>query len=122
MRYFFVGACQRFEGFVWIGVALSPQHCLYGLGHDSPVVFQVGGYLVAVDYQFAQPFHCGTYGQQRMSERHAHVSQDSRVRQVSLQARYRQFCRQMFEQCVGNAQVALGIFEIYRVYLVRHGA
>src|SRR5690606_36185701 len=44
-----------------------------------------------------------------------------RVAQVALPARHRQLVGEVAEQGAGDAEVALGVLEVDRVYLVRHG-
>ena len=55
-----------------------------------------------------------------MGHRHADVPQYGRVGQVALHPRDRQFRRQVFEYGVRHAEVAFGVLEVDRVYLVRH--
>ncbi|KAF1023298.1 MAG: hypothetical protein GAK37_03259 [Pseudomonas sp.] len=56
-----------------------------------------------------------------MGKTDAQVTQYGGVGEVALPAGDRQLAGQVLEQCVGDAQVAFGVFEVDRVDLVRHG-
>lgn len=56
-----------------------------------------------------------------MCQRYADIAQYGRVCKVALEAGHRKLGRQVFKQGIGHAQVAFGIFEVDRVYFVRHG-
>ena len=60
-------------------------------------------------------------GQHGITQGHTHVAQNGRVGQISLPAADGQFFTQVAQQCVGQAQVAFGIFKVNRIDLVRHG-
>mmetsp|Transcript_67060 Transcript_67060/g.178607 ORF Transcript_67060/g.178607 Transcript_67060/m.178607 type:complete len:287 (-) Transcript_67060:291-1151(-) len=57
-----------------------------------------------------------------MPKRDAHVSQNGGVGEVPLQSAHRKLLREVLEDRIGHAQVALGILKVDRVDLVRHGA
>ena len=56
-----------------------------------------------------------------MTERGTDIALRGGIRQVALPARHRQLLREVAQQRVGDADVALGVLEIDRVHLVRHG-
>src|SRR3546814_11399853 len=56
-----------------------------------------------------------------VAERGAERAQYGRVGQVALPAADRQLGGEVFEQRVGDAEVALGVLEVDRIDLVRHG-
>ena len=60
-------------------------------------------------------------GQHGITQGHTHVAQNGRVGQIALPAADGQFFTQVAQQCVGQAQVAFGIFKVNRIDLVRHG-
>ena len=59
-------------------------------------------------------------GNYNMSERNTYITQYSRICQVALQTRYRQFHSQMFQNCSSYTQVTFRIFKVNRIHLVRH--
>ena len=68
----------------------------------------------------SRPRGTTSYASRLWPERHADVAQHGRIGEVALPARDRQLLRQVAQQRVGDAQVALGVLEVDRVHLVRH--
>ena len=56
-----------------------------------------------------------------MRQRDAEIAQHRRVGQVALPARDRQLVGEEAQQGIGQSEIALGIFEVDRIDLVRHG-
>ena len=115
-------ACELLEGFVGVGVCLAAQYCLYGFGHHGPVALEVGTQGVLVEQQFAEAFERALHGNGDVAEWHANVAQHCGVGEVALQAAHGQLLCQVGEQCVGHAEVALGVLEVDGVDLMRHCA
>ena len=55
-----------------------------------------------------------------MTHRNTNIAQNRAIGKVALQTAHGKFLRKELQQGVGNAQVSLTIFEINRVYFVRH--
>ena len=58
---------------------------------------------------------------QGMAERDADIAQYRGVGEITLPARHRQFLGEVPQQRIGESEIALAIFEIDRIDLVRHG-
>src|SRR5690606_929102 len=71
--------------------------------------------------QLAKPLEDCLVSYEAVTKTYPHVAQHSGVSQVALPARYRQLASEMFEHRVGDAEVALGVLEVDRIDLVRHG-
>ena len=84
-------------------------------------VLEIRADALGVEDQLAEALLEGLQRDQGVAERDPQVAGHGRVREVPLQARDRQLGGQVFEQGVGDAQVALGVLEVDRVHLVRHG-
>ncbi len=100
---------------------MAAHHGLYRLGQHLPGGVEVGGESLAVDLELVQAALKRVVAEHRMAERHSHVAQHRAVGEVALPAADRQLLRQMRQQRVGQAEVALGVLEVDRVHLVRHG-
>ena len=109
---------EQFVRFVHIGAA---QDGLIRLGEDFGVVDDVLVHEVAVGADFAQAFGGPFAADDHVTERHAQVAQHGTAGQIALEARDGQFARKEFEQGAGDAQVALGVFEVDGIDLVGHG-
>src|SRR6185437_286062 len=60
-------------------------------------------------------------GNERMAERHAEIAQHGGVGEIALPAGDGELVREVPQQRVGDAEVALRVLEIDRVDFVRHG-
>ena len=116
-----MAAGQRLQLFVRIGQAVAAHHRLHGFGQHFPGGVEVGGEPLRIDAELAQAAQQRIEADQRMAERGAQRAQHGRIGQVALPAADRQLGGEMFEQRVGDAEVAFGILEVDRVDLVRHG-
>src|SRR3990172_2091377 len=68
-----------------------------------------------------EPLRARRPGEQRVAERRARVPERGRVREIALPARHRELLREGAQQRGGDPDVALGVLEVDRVHLVRHG-
>src|SRR3990167_4014560 len=75
--------------------------------------FGINGY-------FSQAFYERAVADKRVRKCGAEYADDGRIREVALQARNREFLREVRKERVGNAEVAFRLLEIYRIDLVRH--
>nr|GEU28146.1 hypothetical protein [Tanacetum cinerariifolium] len=85
--------------------AVAAHHGLHRLGQHFPVGVQVGFQAGRIDFQLVQAAQAAVVGQQGVAEADADVAQHGRIGEVALQARDRQFFRQVFQDGVGQAQV-----------------
>ena len=99
---------------------MAAHHRLHRLGQHFPGGVEVGGQPLGVDAELAQPLGQRFEADQCMPERGAQRAQHGRVGQVALPAADRKLFGEVLQQCIGDAEVALRIFEIDRVDLVRH--
>lgn len=113
----------RVSSFSFVGVfhAIATHHGLHRLGEDFPAGVQVLGDALGVQLQLADALQAGLVGDDAVGDADAEVAQHGGVGQVALPARDRQLAGQVLEQRVGDAEVALGVLEVDRVDLVRHG-
>ena len=117
-----VGACECFKCLVRVRIGFAAQYGLYGFCHHCPCVVEVGCQLLFVEYKLAQSFECALHCNHSVTERHAYVTEYSRVGKVALQAAYGQLLCEELQHCVGYAEVAFAVFEVDGVHLVRHCA
>src|SRR5690606_30725722 len=110
-----------FQLFVRVFDVVATHHGLDRLGQHFPAGIEVGSNLLRVELEFADAFEAGFVGDHAVGEADTEVAQHGGVGQIALPAGNRQFARQVLEQCVGDTQVAFGVFEVDRVDLVRHG-
>ena len=110
------------ELFVGALHAIAAHHGLDGLGQHFPARVQVHRQSFLVQFQLVQASQQRGIGQRGITQGHAHVAQHGAVGQVALPAADGQLFREVAQQCVGQAQVAFGVFKVDRVDLVRHGA
>ena len=94
---------------------------LDGLRQDLPVGVQVGGEARRVRLQLAQALEGGLEGDAGMGQAHPQVTQHGGIRQVALKTGDGQLARQVLQDGVGEAQVALGVLEVDGIDLVGHG-
>ena len=116
-----LAAGHFFELFVSAGHAIAAHHGLNRLGQHFPGGVQVCGQCFFVQLQLVQACHERLVRQHGVAQAHAHVAQHGRVGQVALPAANRQLLAQVLEHRIGQAQIALGVFKVNRVDLVRHG-
>ena len=122
LGHLLVGARQRLQGLIGVGVGLAAQDGLYGLGHHGPGLLQVVAQALLVQDELAQSLQRALEGDEAVAHGHAHVAQHGRVGEVALQPAYRQFLCQECQDGVGHSQVALRVLVVYGVHLVGHGA
>ena len=101
--------------------AEAAHHGLDRLGQHFPGGVEVVGQRFLVELELAQAGRQAGVGQRGVAEGHADVAQHRAVGQVALPAADRQLLAQVAQQRVGEAEVALGVLEVDRVDLVRHG-
>ena len=104
-----------------LGISFAAQDGLYAFGHYVPHAVEVAVDGGLVEQEFAESLEGRSDGNHHVSHRHTDVAQHGRVGKVALQAAYGQFRREVVEYGVGDAEVALGIFEVDGVDLVGHG-
>mmetsp|Transcript_19257 Transcript_19257/g.50660 ORF Transcript_19257/g.50660 Transcript_19257/m.50660 type:complete len:553 (-) Transcript_19257:11-1669(-) len=100
--------------------AVHAHHGLDGLGEHLPVGVELGGEHGGVDLHLAEPLEQCRVRDHRVRERDSQVAHRRRVGQVALPARDGQLGRQVAEERVGDAHVALRVLKVDRVHLVRH--
>eukprot|EP00754_Rhynchopus_humris_P038012 Rhum_TRINITY_DN20712_c0_g1::Rhum_TRINITY_DN20712_c0_g1_i1::g.171949::m.171949 len=122
LRHLLILPRQLLQRLVRLRVRLTTQDVLDSLGHNRPVVVQVAVDGRVVDDQLVQAAEQSGERDHRVAHRDADVPQDGGVRKVALQTRDRELLRQVLEDGVGHAQVALGVLKVDGVDLVRHGA
>lgn len=117
-----VGARKRFQSLVRMWVAFAAEDGLYGLGYHGPCVVKVLFYLLFVQDELAQSLQRACYGDDAVPQGHTDVAEHGRVGQVALQTADGQFGGEKCEHGVGHAEVALAVFVVNGVDLMRHGA
>ena len=115
-----LAAGQRLELLVRVGQAVAAHHRLHGFGQHFPGSIEIGGQALGIDAELAQTALQRIECDQRVAERGAQRAQYGGVGQVTLPAADRQLGGEMFEQRIGDAEVAFGVLEVDRVDLVRH--
>src|SRR6266446_6577239 len=116
-----LAARERLEPLVGIGKAIAAHHRLHGFAEHFPVGLQVLEHSRGIRLELAQALEAGLVGEQAVAERDADVPQHHRIRKVALPARHGQLLGKMPKQRVRDPEVALGVLEIDRIDLVRHG-
>mmetsp|Transcript_106938 Transcript_106938/g.319764 ORF Transcript_106938/g.319764 Transcript_106938/m.319764 type:complete len:425 (+) Transcript_106938:335-1609(+) len=122
LRHRLVGPCELLQRFVRIWVLLTPQDALQRLGDDNPIALEVSPDGRLIDQQLPEPTLDGRERYCGVPERDPQIPQDRGVGEVALQSAHGQLLRQMLEDRVGHAEVALSVLKVNRVDLVRHGA
>ena len=107
-----VGAGQGLERLVGLGVALAAQNGLDAFGHHGPVVLQIAVERFAVEDHLVESLHQRSQRNGGVGHRNADVAQHGRVGEVALEARDGELRREVFEEGVGDAEVALGVLEV----------
>src|SRR3546814_16465540 len=97
-------------------VCSSDLHGLDRLAEHLPVLVEVLAHLPCVGFELADALERRLIGDQRMRRTDAEIAQHRRVGECALPARDRQLPGEMLEEGIGNAEIALGILEIDRVY------
>jgi len=95
---------------------------LHRFAQHFPGCIQIRAQPRRVGAQLAKPALQRIQRNQTVREAGAERAQHGGIGQVALPAADRQLFRKVAEQGIGDPEVALGIFEIDRVHLVRHGA
>lgn len=116
-----LAASEGFELFVG-RVELEAAHDgLDGFGEDFPRLVEVLLEAVRVGFDLRESFLEGGKGDQGVGKGRAAVAQRGGVGQIALPSGDREFLCEVFEQGVGDAEIAFGIFKFDGVDFVRHG-
>lgn len=115
-----LAAGEGLELFVWMRNAVAAHYGLDGFGEDFPCVVEVFGDAGFVYLQLGQAAGKSVVADEGVAECNAEVSKNRGVGEVALPAGDRQLACEVAEEGVGDSEVAFGVFEVDRIYLVRH--
>ncbi len=116
-----LAASEGFELFVRCIELEAAHDGLDGFGEDFPRLIEVLLEAVWVGFDLGESFLEGGKGDQGVGKGGAAVAQCGGVGQVALPTGDREFLCEVFEQRVGDTEIAFGIFKVDGVDFVRHG-
>src|SRR5512146_442086 len=101
-------ARMLFQALVPAWYSRCAKYSLHGFAEYLPRPFQIGRQRCGVRIDLTEATAQRTPGDKSVAERDAQIAQHRGVGQVALPAGDRQLVREVAQQCVGNAEVALG--------------